>query len=154
MSFVGSAKEATPHCHLMFIAVLEALEDPAAARLEQQLLALHDASLNSRAAVSQAAATLEATLENSWNSLVSRQFSSDTLRQLRGCLLRDAANGRFRHMTTAEQLFYAVETLTIELGEDERLKAQLDALFASVEYEADFIPVEFAARASRLREAL
>jgi hypothetical protein len=139
---------------LVLIAVLESLDATAAATLEDGLGGLHGASLVSRDAVASAAATLLAELRDLAGPLTERRYDADTLARLRTQLLVLAKGGRFRHFTAAEQLFLAVETLTIELGDEERLKSLLDALFESVGDENQFIPEQFAVGAGRLGDAL
>ena len=139
---------------LVLIAVLESLDAASAATLESGLGGLHSASLVSRDAVASAAAELMGELQRLEGSLTERRYDADTLARLRMQLLALAEGGRFRHFTAAEQLFLAVETLTIELGDEKRLKSLLDALFESVGDENRFIPEQFAVDAGRLGDAL
>lgn len=135
---------------VVLAAVLENLDSPRSARLYAGIDALHQASMKNRQAVINQAQQLHALLEPVAQQLSSDSYSEDTMRQLRRGLLGQAAEGRFRHFTAAEQVFLAVETLCLSLGEEDRFSAQLDAWFKTVEDENGFVPKQFALRARQV----
>lgn len=138
----------------VLLAVLEVTEPSAVAALRRDLTALHQASLQSREQVVAAAQALHGRLAPLVESLSQAQYGPEQQRELRRELLKQAAAQRFRHFTAAEQVFLAVETLSLSLGDDARLEGQLDRLFATVEDENDFVPQQFAVLAGQMLGAL
>ena len=134
--------------------VLDILEPGSGQALQQGLNRLHEASLVDRQQVLGAARSLHGQIEPTVNQLASRSYDAGSIRQLRQGLLTSASEGRFRHFTSAEQVFLAVETLCIELGDVERLDQQLDGWFKTVEEDDPFVPRQFAVMARKVLEAL
>ena len=62
-----------------------------------------------------------------------------------------AAQGRANDFNTAEQVFFALESLSYTLGDRRRLTAALDLVFAEVEDDADFSPASFTATVRNIR---
>ncbi|MFO7550545.1 MAG: multiheme c-type cytochrome [Haliea sp.] len=139
---------------VLLLAVLETLSPDDVAGLRADLNALHQASQQSRERVVSAARTLHARLEPLVERLSKGSYGPEQQRQLRRELLAQSAAERFRHFTAAEQAFLAVETLSLSLGDAERLKSGLDALYGSVEDENRFVPQQFAVLARQLMGAL
>ena len=139
---------------VVLLAVLETLSPGDVAGLRGDLDALHRASQQSRERVVASARTLHARLEPLVDRLSKDSYGPDQQRQLRRELLAQSAAERFRHFTAAEQAFLAVETLSLALGDSERLKPRLDALYGSVEDENRFVPQQFAVLARQLMGAL
>lgn len=139
---------------LVLTEVLEILETGPAGELRSGLNRLHRASLDSRDAVVAQAVALHALLAPVAEQLSAGNYGPDTQRSLRRGLLQRAADGRFRHFTAAEQVFLAIETLTITLGDADRLESLLDAWFKSVEDENTFVPQQFAVRAKQVMGGL
>jgi hypothetical protein len=65
-------------------------------------------------------------------------------------LLARVGEGKFRDFAAAEQAFLAVETLSIELGEEAALRGPLDRWFDTLRDEHRFRHRDFAAQARRL----
>lgn len=139
---------------VVLLAVLETLSPDDVAGLRNALNALHQASQQSREGVVSAARALHGRLEPLVERLSKGSYGPEQQRQLRRELLAQAAAERFRHFTAAEQAFLAVETLSLSLGDAERLKSRLDALYGSVEDENRFVPQQFAVLARQLMGAL
>ncbi len=139
---------------VVLLAVLETLSPGDVAGLRRDLDALHQASRQSRERVVSAARTLHARLEPLVERLGKGSYGPEQQRQLRRELLAQSAAERFRHFTAAEQAFLAVETLSLALGDSERLKSRLDALYNTVEDENRFVPQQFAVLARQLMGAL
>ncbi|MDZ7687087.1 MAG: hypothetical protein U5O39_20780 [Gammaproteobacteria bacterium] len=78
-------------------------------------------------------------------------YSDQDMRAIRKVLLDRAGEGEYHDFTNAEQAFLAVETLSIELDEYERLGASLDAWFDTVSDEHDFSPGRFSTVARQVR---
>lgn len=135
---------------LLLIAALEVFDPTQASALRGDLNALHRASARSLGDLRQAAARMDARMGDVLASIRGRSFKPQDLQSLRASLLRRAGAGAYRDFAAAEQAYFAIETLCIELGEGERLKPQLNQLFASLEDEHRFRPDRFATAASRL----
>jgi hypothetical protein len=139
---------------VVLLAVLETLSPDDVSGLRGDLNTLHQASQQSRERVVSAARALHARLEPLVDRLSKGSYGPEQQRQLRRELLAQSSAERFRHFTAAEQAFLAVETLSLSLGDAERLKPRLDALYGSVEDENRFVPQQFAVLARQLMGAL
>lgn len=135
---------------LLLIAALEVFDAPQATGLRGELNALHRASARSLADMRAAAANMDRRMDGVLAALQGRAFEPADLRTLRGALLQRASAGAYRDFAAAEQAYFAIETLCIELGEGQSLKPQLNRLFASLEDEHRFRPDRFATAARRL----
>lgn len=138
----------------VLIRVLETLEAGNGAELQQRLDALHLASASSRDAVVQEAGGLHAWLAPVVQGLAAGNYDNAAMKRLRSGLVTAASAGDFRHFTAAEQVFLAVETLSIAIADADRHQRQLDAWFETVQDENRFVPKQFAVVAGKLREAL
>lgn len=134
----------------LLISALEVFQPQQASELRRELNALHRASDRSLGELRQAAARMDQKMQSVLSGLASASFNPEDTRRLRSGLLARAAGGGFRDFAAAEQAYFAIETLCIELGEGESLKPQLNQLFASLEDEHRFRPERFAAAAARL----
>jgi len=76
------------------------------------------------------------------------------MRSLRKGLLTQAASGRFRHFTAAEQVFLAVETLCLSLSDVSKYEVQLDNWFKTMDNENSFVPAQYAVFARKLLDVL
>lgn len=135
---------------LLLIAALDVFDPPQAKALRSELNALHRASARSLADLRAAAASTDRRMDGVLGALRGRSFEPADLGSLRAELLQRAGAGAYRDFAAAEQAYFAIETLCIELGEGERLKPQLNQLFASLEDEHRFRPDRFASAAQRL----
>jgi hypothetical protein len=139
---------------IVLTAVLEQSSPDQARSLTNGVHALHQASRDSRGAVIQQAKQLHATLTPIAESLSSANYSAADMRGLRKGLLSQAASGKFRHFTSAEQVFLAVETLCLSLSEADKYEAQMDAWFKTVDTENTFVPAQYAVLARKMMDAL
>jgi len=73
-----------------------------------------------------------------------RAFSNADVAAVRKTLLRYAAEDKTSDFGSAEQVVLAMESLSYSLGDHDRLKAPLDALFATVNNGSDFNAAHFA----------
>ena len=62
---------------------------------------------------------------------------------MRKQLLSDASNNKFRDYTSAEQIIYAVDTLSIDLKDDSKYVKQIDKLYKTLDSEDKFYPDQF-----------
>ncbi len=138
----------------VLIAVLQTLVPTQADSLRTTLRKLHLASLQGRSAIVNVAAEVVEQLNTLATTLAKRSYSADDQRKLRRALLQQSATGEFRDFTSAEQVFLAVETLSISLKDDKKFSSQLDSLFATVENEDKYVPKSFAAVANQFARKL
>lgn len=138
----------------VLISVLEQLKPEQAAQLAERLRALHSAAQKNASAVVQQAQQSAALLDTLAGELASRTYSNSDMQSLRSSLLKKSATGEYRDFTSAEQVFLAVETLCISLGESKKHAAWLDKLFATVEDEDKYVPKSFAVIANQFAKAL
>ena len=57
--------------------------------------------------------------------------------------MADAGTGLFRDYSSAEQVFYAVETLSIDLKDENKYADKLDKLLAAIDEEDKYYPEQF-----------
>jgi len=138
---------------LLLLNALEVFAPEQASALKRDLNALHRATAQGLPALQAAAARIDERMAGVLGALSGRSYSADDQRRLRGVLLRTAADGGYRDFAAAEQAYFAIETLCIELAEAEQLKPQLNALFASLEDEHRYRSSRFARAARQLANA-
>jgi hypothetical protein len=71
------------------------------------------------------------------------------LQALRRQLLLRSSQNYYRDFTTAEQVFLAVETLTISLEQEQQFESDLNNLYAAVSDENNFVAKSFAVLANQ-----
>lgn len=138
----------------LLVALGETLSPARGAAIERAGNELHRASQNDLTAVRGKAAALQSELDSLQTEVAAHTFADTDLRQLRGLLLSRAALGRFRDFVAAEQAFLAVETLSLELGDEPKLRKRLNHWFNTVEDENHFDQHQFAQLAGQFAAAL
>jgi Cytochrome c554 and c-prime len=81
-----------------------------------------------------------------------RAYSPAEVAAVRKTLLRYAAQDRASDFGTAEQIEMGVESLSYSLGDHDRRKAPLEALFVAVNNDSEFNATQFAEIAKRAQE--
>jgi hypothetical protein len=81
-----------------------------------------------------------------------RTYTPAEVAAVRKMLLRYAAQDRASDFGTAEQIEMGVESLSYSLGDHDRRKAPLEALFVAVNNDSEFNAVQFAEIAKRAQE--
>jgi hypothetical protein len=81
-----------------------------------------------------------------------RSYTPAEVAAVRKMLLRYAAQDRASDFGTAEQIEMGVESLSYSLGDHDRRKAPLEALFVAVNNDSEFNAVQFAEIAKRAQE--
>lgn len=80
-----------------------------------------------------------------------REFDNETVVAVRRALLDAAARGQMNDFNAAEQIYFALESLSYTLGDRQRLVGALDRIYAEVEDDSGFRPASFAATARNVR---
>lgn len=124
------------------------------AELENGWKRLHRASQTSVSELQAEAAKLVGMLEPMIEIALDTRVSADDQRALRRQLLDDAAAGRYRHFTAAELAFLAVESLSINLGDEGTFKQSMDNWYETLADEDAFSPQQFALSARSVSKAL
>jgi hypothetical protein len=138
---------------LMLEAAAGVLTPAAAARLGSLTGALVAAGGRDGAATKRAAAALRAWLDTEPARWLGRDFDGAEGRreagQVRSALVRAAADGRYSDYVVAEQMVLSIESLSLYIGDAERIKGTLDALFDAVGTSEDHAPARFRQAAAR-----
>ena len=102
---------------LMLRAVLAAVNPAAAARLRQQTLAIHAATLQGTTELVAASRQLRAAVDEAITSLASWSPTPETVRAAASNLIAEALAGEYRDYAAAEQVTMAVQSLSSALDE-------------------------------------
>ncbi len=89
------------------------------------------------------AQALRQELQKLSSSFVKKNYSKQQKLNFRKKLLLDASKGYFRDYSSAEQLFYAVETLSLDLKDFNKFEKMLDKLFNAIDNEDKYYPSQF-----------
>lgn len=149
----GSLRLQTDHL-LVLQAASEVLDPAGTSALAGATIGYVRAGQRSVAAVGEAGTVLLKWISDHEGEWAGRSFSRSQVVDVRRSLVRYAAEGRMGDFAAAEQAFLGVESLSLYLGDANRLRAPLDALFKAVENAAKFNPEKFAASAKSLQAAL
>lgn len=104
---------------------------------------LHAASLIDKQTTVKKAQLLEGLIKSYAQTLINKSYSRNDKIALRMRLLSDSSKGKFRDYSSAEQAFFAIETLSIELNDDSKYKKQLDKMYDSLQFEDKYYPNQF-----------
>ena len=131
----------------MLGAVAEVLAPGESPILSGKVSALLRAGQSNRDQITRAAADLGAWLEARRQSWTKRVITNEQARAIRRRLVRDAGTGRIQDYAIAELGLISVQTLTIYLGEENKLQGELDRLYQGLGGSASFRPGTYAAAA-------
>lgn len=149
----GSLRLQTDHL-LILLATCQALDPGTADGFERAINGYVHAGQRSDAAVREAGAVLNKWLVAHEDQWVVRTFSKAQVADVRRNLVRYAATGRMGDFAAAEQTFLGVESLSLYLGDENRLRKSLDELFKTVENATKYEPDRFSASAKSLLAVL
>jgi hypothetical protein len=137
---------------LMLAAAAEAMAPSDRQELDRLKVAMLRAGQKDPAAARRAAAELKSWLDaRTWTT---GGASRDQVVGIRRAIVRAGARGDLADFAAAEQAFLGVESLSIHLGDADRLQQALDAVFSAVESDRNYDPGRFAAAMERLGRAL
>ena len=131
-------------------AVADALGLPDGSQIAAMRLALIRAGQTDTAAVKSAAKQVEDWLSahESWSK---RAYSPTETAKIRKSLVDLGAADRASDFAAAEQVVLGVESLSYALGDRDKLKSALDALYRAVKSDSDFEPGKFAEAAKSVQ---
>ncbi len=145
----GSLRLQTDHL-LVLLATSQVLDPGTADAFERAMNGYVRAGQRNDAAVREAGAVLTKWLTAHERDWAGRAFSKSQVADVRRSLVRYAATGRMGDFAAAEQTFLGVESLSLYLGDENRLRKSLDALFKTVENASAYQPGRFSASAKSL----
>jgi len=141
--------------HLVVLRAALAVIDPGVrAEFAQRIQRLIQSGQQSAEATRRSARELNGWLGDRAGSWQSRAYDRDSIAAIRRAIVADAAEGRLVDYGAAEQVYLAVDSLSLMLGDDARLRRSVDALFESVESDQTYRPDHFARAARALLGAL
>jgi hypothetical protein len=127
----------------MLRVIAERLNPSLAQELLSSTRALHKASLQSKEAVVAAATGLRNVCDKLEGAIAAARFTPADLRAMMATLFAQSGNGEYRDYTSAEQAVMAIDMMVITLGAGDKVKTEMDKLYALVEDEHHFSPKEF-----------
>jgi hypothetical protein len=134
-------------------AVTETFEPGALNELVGLTNGLIRAGQRDRASVSAAAKALLDWVEKR-DAMTRRQFSTADVTAMRKMLVKYGATDKAGDFAAAEQIVLGVESLSYSLGDRDKKKAALDALFNAVKNDTAFSPQQFATVAANAQRSL
>ena len=139
---------------VVLTSILDSLSIAKSADLKTAIKQLHNASSKNKAAVIESAKNLVVIVNSISQNVINKKYTTSQKKGFRKKLLLDASNGKFRDYSSAEQVFSAVETISIDLKDDEQHLKLLDKLYATLEYEDKYYPDQFQVVAKLLLKTL
>ncbi len=128
---------------VILISTLDSLSNNSASKLKGLLEELHRSSIKSKQVLLDSVQKLQKELQQLSSGFVKKKYSRKQKLNFRKKLLLDASKGFFRDYSSAEQLFYAVETLSLDLNDFNKYEKMLDKLFNAIDKEDKFYPSQF-----------
>jgi hypothetical protein len=133
-------------------AVTETFEPAALTELVNLTNGLIRAGQRDRATVASAAKALLDWVDKR-DTLTRRQFSSADVSSMRKTLVKYGATDKAGDYAAAEQIVLGLESLSYSLGDRDKKKAALDALYNAVKNDTTFSPQQFASAAANAQRA-
>jgi hypothetical protein len=133
-------------------AVTETFEPTALTELVTLTNALIRSGQRDRASVAAAAKALQDWIGKR-DGLSRRQFSSADVTNMRKSLVKYAAADKAGDYAAAEQIVLGLESLSYSLGDRDKKKAALDALYNAVKNDTSFNPQQFASAAANAQRS-
>ncbi len=138
----------------VLLAIMTVLDPEIRESFAEQVQGLIRAGQQSVVAVRTAATKLAGLIEARRDAWRERRFDRATIVAVRQAIVRSAANGELSDYGAAEQAFLAVDSLNIALGDGDRVRRAVDALFETVADDKTFRPDRFVAAARTLLNGL
>ncbi len=141
--------------HLLILQAAAQVLDPATAPvLAKATNSYVRAGQRSADAVRAAATGLQQWLTAREGEWANKTFTKKQVEDVRRSLIQYAAQRRMTDFAAAEQTFLGVESLSLYLGDADRIRPLLNGLFSTVESATSYSPAKFAAGAAKLQAAL
>ncbi|MBL4772218.1 MAG: hypothetical protein JKX98_00985, partial [Alcanivoracaceae bacterium] len=128
---------------VVLTSVLDILANESAGQLRVATKLLHAASLKDKSSIVESAILIQGILSGVSAIIIEKKYTATQKKMLRKKLLEDASKGVFRDYSSAEQVFYAVETLSIDLNDESKHEKKLDKLFLAINSEEEYYPDQF-----------
>lgn len=128
---------------VILVNVLESMTNNNTQELKSAVKQLHRSSLEGKDKMVNSAQSIIDILESVSKSIIEKKYSTAEMKSLRKDLLLSASKGQFRDYTSAEQIIFAVDTLSIELKDEVKYVKQIDKLYETLDYEDKYYPDQF-----------
>ncbi len=128
---------------VILTSVLDAIGNANSSELKKAIKQLHKSSTKNKELVVKSAKSMKVILDKIAKSLIETKYSAAQKKLMRKQLLSDGAKNKFRDYTSAEQIIYAVDTLSIDLKDEQRYVKQIDKLYETLDYEDKYYPDQF-----------
>ncbi len=128
---------------VVLISVLKSVDQASSQKLFMALKQLHSSSLKSKDAIQKKAKNIQAILNEISTSLITKTLTKSQKQNMRKTLIIDASQNSFRDYSSALQVFYAIETISIDLGDSDKYSKHLDKIFDKISDENKFYPDQF-----------
>lgn len=110
------------------------------------------AGQESTAKMTSVAAELGNWLADRQEKWAAREFDADTVIAVRRAIARAAARGRMRDYAAAEQVFFALESLSYSVGDWQQMESTLNGIFSEFSADKTFDPSSFLNRMKSVEE--
>lgn len=141
--------------HLRIVLAIAAAIDPEATReLAGRIQALIRAGQTSASAVQAAARDLDTWMSDRRTRWLARSFDRAAIAAVRRSVVAAAAAGDLSDYGSAEQVFLAIDSLSIALDDSDKHRRAVDELFKTVESDQTFRPDRFIRAAQNLLSGL
>ncbi|MCF6317791.1 MAG: cytochrome c family protein [Proteobacteria bacterium] len=128
---------------VILVSVLDALDNSLSTDLKVAIKKLHNSSTKNKAMVVESAKSIVTVLDRFANSMIDTQYTTVQKKRIRKQLLSDASQNAFRDYTSAEQVIFAVDTLSIDLKDENKYVKQIDKLYETLYFEDKYYPDQF-----------
>jgi len=128
---------------VILVSVLDSMTTVNSDKLKSAIKQLHASSLQGKQKVSESAQSIVQILESFSNTIIEKKYSAADKKVMRKQLLLAGSKGQFRDYTSAEQIIFAVDTLSIDLKDENRFVKQIDKLYETLDYEDKYYPDQF-----------
>lgn len=133
------------HHLLMLKAVASVLQDSEREALQSAIASLLKSGQSSYSATRREAQALQSWLQEHGGQWLDRNFGPTEMRAIRKTLAQYGANGELNDFAAAEQAFWSIENLSLNLGDADAQAKILDDLFAIIESDKSYSPARFRA---------
>ncbi len=128
---------------VLLSSVLDSLGNTNSADLKTAIKQLHNSSTQNKDLIVSNAKSIVLILDKVAKPLIDTKYTNTQKRSMRKQLLSDAVKNKFRDYTSAEQVIFAVDTLSIDLNDESKYVKQIDKLYETLDYEDKYYPDQF-----------
>lgn len=128
---------------VILTSVLDSLGNSNSTGLKTAIKQLHNSSTKNTDLIVSNAKSIILILDKFAKPLIDTTYTNSQKRSMRKQLLSDASKNKFRDYTSAEQVIFAVDTLSIDLKDESKYVKQIDKLYETLDFEDKYYPDQF-----------